>query len=275
MKAIWLCRVTKLVRPAKLNFGMDAWNPDQYNKFQMERELPFWDLASKVKWNSVQSMLDVGCGTGEATRRLHLERGVKSTLGIDSSEEMLKKARTLPQTPGLEFHSARIEDYVPGRLFDLVFSNAALQWIEDHRSLIPRLLRWLSPGGQLAVQMPVNFDHPSHLVAEELGLKRGLKSRFPPVLSPEDYATMLAGEGLEKIEVSVRVYLHPMDSVLGVVEWTKATLLTHYQKQMTPEAYGEFLKEYSDRLLAKFGEGRYLYPFKRIFLVGTNPKKLG
>lgn len=252
---------------------MDVWNPDQYQKFQQERAQPFWDLAAKIDFTKVHTMLDIGCGTGEMTEALHRGRNIAATIGIDSSEQMLQKARPFAGA-GLGFKVSKVEEFEPPQTFDVVISNAALQWVDNHPLIFPRIFNWITPGGQLAVQMPVNFDHPSHLLADELAREFKLKPRQSPVMIPEDYASMFYHYGLKEIDVSVKVYLHPMDSALGVVEWTKGTLLTHYQKQMPPEQYTEFLKIYSERLVARLGTGKYLYPFKRLFLKAVNPKKL-
>lgn len=248
----------------------DKWNPAQYNRFQNERSQPFWDLAAMVNLSGVNRWLDVGCGTGELTRALHESSRVPYTLGIDSSEKMLAEARQ-QIAEGLYFELARIEDFKPNGPFDVLFSNAALQWVENHRELFPRLLTWLSPQGQLAVQMPVNFDHPSHTLAETVGEKFGLKVRRTPVLAPEDYAQLLWQQGVRDIQIQIKVYLHPMDSARQVIEWTKGTLLTHYEKQLDEDGFKEFLREYSEGLLRQTGEGSYLYPFKRLFIKAKLP----
>jgi trans-aconitate 2-methyltransferase len=249
---------------------MDAWKPEQYNRFQNERSQPFWDLAALVDLNGVNRWLDVGCGTGELTRALHDANQLSYTLGIDSSEKMLAEAKQFA-TEGTVFEVARIEEFQPSGPFDVVFSNAALQWVDNHKDIFPRLLKWLAPKGQLAVQMPVNFDHPSHILAAQTAEKLGLKVRHTPVLAPEDYAQLLWNNGLRDIQVFVKVYLHPMASAREVIEWTKGTLLTHYEKQLDENGYREFLKLYAEAFLRLTGEGEYLYPFKRLLIRGRLP----
>ncbi|MBX3020199.1 MAG: methyltransferase domain-containing protein [Bdellovibrionales bacterium] len=249
---------------------MDAWNPNQYNRFQSERSQPFWDLAALVDPGGVNRWLDVGCGTGELTRALHDLRSIPYTLGIDSSDKMLAEARKTA-TPNLFFQTAQIESFQPEGPFDVVFSNAALQWVEDHRELFPRLLNWLAPQGQLAVQMPVNFDHPSHILAERVGEKFGLKVRRTPVLAPEEYAQLFWQRGLRDIQIFVKVYLHPLDSAREVIEWTRGTLLTFYERQMDDAGFKDFLRVYSESFLRLTGEGPYLYPFKRLLIRARKP----
>lgn len=248
----------------------DTWNPEQYKKFQSERSRPFWDLAKKINFENVFSMLDIGCGTGELTKALHMAHQIPRTVGLDESARMLSESEA-HSARGLSFERITLEKYKPqpNEKFDLVLSNAALQWVEKHEEVFPRILSWLNAGGTLAVQMPLNFEHPSHRIAELVAPNFGLRPRTTPVLAPESYARLLWDAGLTNIDVSVKVYLHPMPSALEVVEWTRGTLLTHYQKQLTTLRFAEFLKEYTEKLIADTGDGAYLYTFKRLFIVGV------
>jgi trans-aconitate 2-methyltransferase len=244
----------------------DRWNPDQYKRFESERAQPFWDLAALVQTPTPpQRWLDIGCGSGELTCALHERVKAHKTLGIDSSANMLADAAKL-KSAGLSFQQAKVEEFSAQIPFDVVFSNAALQWVENHQALFPRIFSWLSPHGQLAVQMPVNFDHPSHALAGEVAARLGLNVRHSPVLAPEAYAELLWKNGLRDIQVFVKVYLHPMASARQVIEWTKGTLLTYYEKQLSTEGYQDFLRQYSDELLKVTGSGEYLYPFKRLLM---------
>jgi trans-aconitate 2-methyltransferase len=249
-----------------MDMNQDHWNPDQYSKFKDERSRPFWDLAKRIRFDDIDTMLDVGCGTGELTHALHVAHQLTKTTGIDSSERMLEESKRF-STRGLNYELADIELYSPPQQYDLVLSNAALQWLPDHKILFPKLIRWLTPGGTLAVQMPLNFEHVSHKIAEEVAPQFGLKPRQIPMLKPEEYAQTLWDNGLIRIDVSMKVYLHPLPSAKEVVEWTKGTLLTYYQNQLPPKRYDEFIRQYSADLLRHTGEGKYLYTFKRLFLV--------
>ena len=126
------------------------WNPDLYDKFKAERFAPFLDLASLVKLREGLSVIDLGCGTGELTAQLAELLPGSDVLGIDNSPEMLERAQEYTR-PGLRFELASIEE-IDGKC-DLIFSHAALHWVEDHPTLIPKLLSMLRPGGQLTVQM--------------------------------------------------------------------------------------------------------------------------
>lgn len=248
---------------------MDAWNPSQYNRFTPERSQPFWDLVAHVA-DVEGSMLDIGCGTGDLTAQFHEKRMEKGfageTLGIDSSAQMLAKA---PSGPGMFFERDSIEKFEPGRTFDLVISNAALQWVDNHKDLFPRIWKWT--GKALAVQMPCNFDHYSHVLAENIAGEFGMSIRHIPVLAPEHYARMMYKLGARDVNVFMKVYLHRMRSGSEVVEWTKGTLLTFYEQQLSSVRFQEFVNEYSKRMIANIGDKGYLYTFKRLFIVAKRP----
>lgn len=241
------------------------WNPSQYNRFQNQRSKPFWDLCKLVDFSYVYRMLDVGCGTGELTAAVREQEQVLFAMGIDTSEKMLAAARAYASEK-MVFEKHAVETFQPKQLFDAVISNAALQWVPGHRELFPRMLDWLNPNGQLAVQMPCNFDHPSHLLAENLAKEFGLNVRKHPVFPIEEYAKIMDSAGAKDVRVFMNVYLHPMESGADVVEWTKGTLLTHYQKQLSSEKYAEFLGRYTTDLVNLLGAGPYLYTFKRMFI---------
>lgn len=248
----------------------DAWNPCQYEKFRDERARPFHDLLALVDVHGGR-VVDLGCGTGELTRTLHETVGAAETLGVDSSASMLARA---PQAPGLRFRVGTVEAFDEGG-WDLLFSNAALQWVDDHPALFARLAALLAPGGRLAVQMPANHHHPSHVVAAEVASEEPFRAalggwvRLSPVLAIDDYARLLDGLGLRDLRVRLEVYVHHLDSREGVVEWVKGTLLTDYERRMPPELFARFLEAYRARLLPRLEDARpFTYPFKRVLLVG-------
>jgi trans-aconitate 2-methyltransferase len=242
---------------------MDAWNPAQYERFKAERAQPFWDLSLLIDFAGAGRMLDVGCGTGELTRELHDRERLPYTLGIDSSAKMLASAKP---AQGLEFKHVAAEQFSPDKPFDIVISNAALQWTDGHRSLLPKILGWVRPGGQIAIQMPANFDHLSHTLANELGERYGLKPRPAPVLPMEDYAQLLIDCGVTEMNIFTKLYPHPMPASESVVEWVKGTYLTHFEKQMEPVRFKEFLRDYAGEFVDRAGDGPYLYTFKRLFI---------
>jgi trans-aconitate 2-methyltransferase len=164
----------------------------------------------------------------------------------------------------------------------VVFSNAALQWVPDHRALFARLADALTPGGVLAVQMPANHDHPSHTIASEVArepdfaAELGGYTRESPVMAPEEYSQLLHDLGFARQHVRMQVYGHVLDSSADVVEWTRGTLLTDYEARMSAALFGAFLERYRERLRGTLGDGRpFFYAFKRILMRAARPRRRG
>jgi trans-aconitate 2-methyltransferase len=250
------------------------WDPKQYHRFQDERAQPFYDLLDLVQPVPGGRVVDLGCGPGELTRVLHERTGAAETIGVDSSESMLAQANG-HAGDGLRFELADIANLNDSAGFDIVFSNAALQWLADHATLIPRVASLVRAGGQLAVQVPTNNDHPSHVVAHELAAEEPYRSalggyaRRWPVLPPEWYAETLDRLGFVEQSVRLQVYGHHLAEPAEVVEWVKGTLLTDYKKRMPPELYDRYVADYRERLLAKLEDRRpYFYAFKRVLFWG-------
>lgn len=253
----------------------DPWDPAQYERFRKERAQPFHDLLALVERRPGLRVADLGCGTGDVTLELHRSLAAKETVGVDNSAAMLARA---PQAEGLQFVRADIEQFEPGRPFDLVFSNAALHWVPDHPALLRRLTAALAPGGQLAVQMPMNDEHPSHVTAHELsrspqfrGLLRGFERR-PPLMEPSRYAAWLHRLGYVRQQVRLHVYPHLLESREAVIEWVRGTLLTDYQKRLAPADWDRFLSRYRELLLPQLADERpFFYPYPRLLLWGALP----
>jgi trans-aconitate 2-methyltransferase len=190
---------------------------------------------------------------------------------------MLDRARTLA-VPGLAFAPGDISTWEPDAPVDVVFSNAALQWVGDHPALFERLATMLVPSGELAVQVPANFDHVSHTLAAEIAREEPYAeamhgyARTFSVLPPEDYATLLHTLGFVAQSVRLQVYGHLLESTDAVVEWVRGTLLTDYESRLPAPMYEAFVARYRERLQSALGDQRpYFYPFKRILLWGRLP----
>jgi trans-aconitate 2-methyltransferase len=251
-----------------------AWNPEQYARFRAERSQPFFDLAKFVRRRPGMRVLDVGCGTGELTRALHLDLQANETLGIDSSATMLAKAESFTDK-GLRFAHADLTSFVPDQPYDLVFSNATLQWVADHHAVLRRLTGWLTENGQLAVQVPANHDHPSHVIAAEVAATAQFRDalggyvRTASVLPPEEYATLLHHLGYREQLVRLHVYAHHLPARDDVVEWVKGTMLVDYEQRLSADLFAQFLERYRAQLLPQLAdEHPYFYPFKRILFWG-------
>jgi trans-aconitate 2-methyltransferase len=251
----------------------DAWDPQQYRKFQEERAQPFRELLALVHPVPGGQVVDLGCGTGELTKELHERLGAVETLGIDSSASMLASASPLSKD-GLRFEQGDIATFRKAG-WDVVFSNAALQWLPDHPALFRQLASMVRPGGQLAVQMPANHDHLSYLVASEVASEEPFRTalggyvRCSPLLSPEAYASLLYDLGFRDQHVRLQVFGHVLASRDGVVEWVKGTLLTDYQQRLPDGLFTPFLARYRERLAEALPDARpFFYPFKRLLLWG-------
>ena len=254
----------------------DGWQPDQYARFKAEREQPFYDLLDLVEPVPGGRVVDLGCGTGALTRVLHDRTQAAETVGLDRSEAMLEQSAQ-HAGEGVRFKRGDIAEFrgLGGSGLDVVFANASIQWVEDHESLFPRLAATLKPGGQLAVQMPANEDHPSHAVARQVAQEAphnealgGFVYRHS-IESPEWYAEQFARLGFAEQHIRVQVYLHRLRGPEDVIEWVKGSLLTGYRDRMSLEDYEAFLADYRERLLSLLSDERpFLYPFKRNLLWG-------
>jgi len=189
---------------------------------------------------------------------------------------MLQEADSLAGE-GLSFRRQDIADFAPEveaeaqAECDLIFSNAALHWVPDHRRLLTRLTTALADHGQLAIQVPANFDHVSHETAREIAGESPFRealggythSRF--VLEPEDYASLLEELGYREQHVRLQVYPHRLASRGEVVEWLRGSLLTAYARRLSDEMFRDFLERYRERLLPRLNDGRpFLFTFKRL-----------
>ena len=257
------------------------WDPAQYERFKAERAQPFWDLVGLVRVDgaALQRCVDLGCGTGELTAQAAARWGCDRMLGVDSSGSMLAEA-TQFESPTVRFEHGDIADWTGERDHDVVFANAALHWVPDHRAVLGRWAAALRPGGQLAVQVPANADHHSHLasaaVADSEPFRSAMGGDVPPdpvaanVLRPEEYAELLFELGFGEQHVRLQVYPHVLPSSADVVEWTKGTSLTRFFKRLPDELHEPFVDAYRAELLRRIGDHTpYLYAFKRILFWGA------
>jgi trans-aconitate 2-methyltransferase len=255
-----------------------AWDPELYARFQADRSKPFYDLAALVQPSEAMRVIDLGCGSGELTAWLHDELRSAETLGVDSSDTMLEQAAAHTRE-GVRFERGDIARFEAepwaAQPYDLVFSNAALQWLPDHEALFARLSNLVAPGGQFAVQMPANEGHVSHVTAMALAREEpyatalGGYNRPLTVLKPERYSELLYDLGFEEQLVRLQVYPVLLPGPEAVVEWVRGTFLTAYRSRLDPDTYAAYLEEYERRLLAALPAKRpYLYSYPRILMWG-------
>lgn len=251
---------------------MDTWNPSQYERFKQERRQPFDDLLASVQARPKMRVVDLGSGTGELTRALHDHLRGANTLGLERSPAMLEASHRFA-APGLSFALGDITEWRADGAYDLVFSNAALQWVADHPGLFAHLTRALAPTGQLAVQMPANSDHPSQTVAAAVAREAPFAEALgnfvleSPVLAPERYAELLHRLGFERQHVRLQVYGHMLRSGADVVEWVRGTSLLPYQERLDGRLFETFLGRYRSELAVHVDfDQPYFFAFKRILI---------
>lgn len=254
------------------------WNPEQYSRFRDERSQPFFDLVGLVQPRPGMRIADLGCGPGELTRELHTGLQASETVGVDNSEAMLAKSHAFAGD-GVSFEHADLREFAAcpasRRAFDLVLSNAALQWVPDQPAVLRDLTTMLAPDGQLAIQVPANQDQPSHAtirdIVGESPFREALNNyvrRFSN-LAPEAYATLLDKLGYRQQHVRLQVYVHHLGSRADVVEWVRGSILTDYQKLMSPELFAAFLERYRQRLMPQLEDSQpFVYTFQRILVWG-------
>lgn len=254
------------------------WDPEQYAQFEEQRAKPFWDLVELVHRGAIDRAVDLGCGTGSLTVSVAERLGIGEMTGIDNSPKMLEVAETRGRV-AVKFEYGDISRWTSCSDHDLVLANAALHWVPDHQAVLERWVAALAPEGQLAVQVPANHDHPSHLASAHVANQEPFASAFdgepPPdpvaanVLAPERYATLLHELGLAEPHVRLQVYPQVMASSADVVEWTKGSSLTRFFRRLPEELHEPFVDAYREELLGRIGRVQpYFYAFKRILMWG-------
>jgi len=253
---------------------MPTWDPKQYLKFSDHRLRPALDLMAQIPLAGPGIVYDLGCGPGTITRLLAERWPGAAVTGIDSSADMLAKARR--EAPKVAFQQADIAHWSPPAPADLIFSNAALHWLDDHASLLPRLAAQLAPGGVLAVQLPCNRDSPSHLLMDEAAANgpwrpqlAHVRAVYRSVETTDAYYRILAPV-MRQVDIWETTYLHVLEGDNPVVEWTKGTALRPYLDALEEPERAAFLAAYAARIAAAYPrqpDGRTLLPIRRIFFI--------
>lgn len=251
------------------------WDPERYHQFQQQRAAPFEDAIRLVNVRAGLKAVDLGCGTGELTRRLADALPDCEMVGIDSSPEMLNRA-VQHARPGLRFEVGTIEAF--SGAYDLIFSHAALHWVDDHPTLIPRLFSCLRPGGQIVVQMPSNHAHATHRLITEIAGESPFRealdgwSRRSPVLGIETYAEILFRCEATHIVVFEKIYPHVLENADALADWTAGTALVPYAERLGEARYAEFMAVYRERLRSAFPSSPVFYGFRRTLFAATRPE---
>jgi trans-aconitate 2-methyltransferase len=251
------------------------WDPGQYLRFADERTRPAVDLLARIPHEARSLVFDMGCGPGNTTRLLRARWPAADLTGIDSSAEMLDRAAR--EVPGARWVQADLAGWRPDRPADVLFSNATFQWLDDHDRLFPALLDCLTPGGVLAVQMPRNFDAPSHTALAEVVRSGPWRERLEhllrlaPVGTPASYYDLLAPRAAS-VDVWETEYVHVLRGEDPVKEWTKGTALKPFLDALEGEEGREFEERYAALLREAYPrrpDGTTLFPFRRLFIVSV------
>ena len=267
--------------PHAREFAGESWDPAQYLKFSDHRLRPALDLIERVPLAEPSRIYDLGCGSGHITRLLADRWPQAAVVGMDNSPQMLAKARATPSR--VHWEQGDLAHWQPAEVPSLLFSNAAIQWLPEHRTLIPRLWSLLPAGGCLAVQAPLSWDQPSHRLMRDtladggaggspLGsaeLRHAVGNRW--LHEPAFYYDLLATDA-DHIEVWTTEYLQALTGADPVLEWVAATGLRPILAGLGDADRATFLDRYRARLRHAYprrADGITLYPFHRLFFVAV------
>ncbi|MFT3680182.1 MAG: methyltransferase domain-containing protein [Ferruginibacter sp.] len=251
------------------------WDPGVYNQFKAIRYKPFFDLVDLITAKDMKSCVDIGCGTGEQTAILAERFKPANFTGFDASKEMLAESKKM-EHENLHFELSTIEDFSNSvSNWDLVFSNAALQWSDDHPVLVPKLIAKLNPGGQFAVQMPFQKENVLNKLLLELVQGKPFVdmldgfARHSPLLEMDDYASILFKSGLHDLDISLRVYPIIAQNAQELYNFIAGSALIPYMERL--DTGGQQLLEaaFIKRIEAYFVSFPAIYSFKRILLYGV------
>jgi trans-aconitate 2-methyltransferase len=256
---------------------MAAWDDAQYLKFGDERTRAARELLARVPLAQAERIVDLGCGPGNSTALLRERWPGARLTGVDSSQEMLARARQDHRDvrPEIEWICADAASYAPATPPDLLFANAVFHWVPDHPKLFPSLIERLAPGGVLAVQMPHSFDEPSHRLMREtraaVAPDRPAAGAAIPVGDASFYYDLLAPRA-RAVDIWRTTYQHVMPDAHGIVEWVKGTGLRPYLDDLDAATRERFLATYLHAIDAAYpprADGKRLFPFPRLFIVAV------
>lgn len=253
------------------------WDPGQYLAYEDLRLRPARELLGRIPTERASLVVDLGCGAGNVTPFLVERWPDAEATAVDGSSEMLDRARA--EHAGLEVDWVRADagDWQPPRPVDVIYSNALLHWLDDHRTLVPRLAGHLSEGGTLAFQVPDNYREPSHQEAYAVAADTRWADRLvpllrpEPILAPEAYADLLAPH-VDHLDIWRATYLQPMQGEDPVAGWTKGSLLRPLLAELSEDEAAAFESAYRARLRVAYPrrpDGTTWFPFSRLFVVGT------
>jgi trans-aconitate 2-methyltransferase len=249
-----------------------TWEPQTYLRYADIRFRAGLDLIARTPKLEYATIYDLGCGTGHLTRILADTFPHSKVFGVDSSPEMLGEARR--EFPTLRWQQGDITSWHPAAPPDLIYTNAALQWVPDHETLLPSLLNKLRPGGVLAMQVPRHFESASHLALRELVLQSEWRARLEPLLlaaipPPETYWRWLTPH-VRNLDLWETIYLQVLDGKDPVVNFMRGTALRPFLSALNQADAVKFIAAFAERMAAAYppqSNGQTLFPFRRLFLI--------
>ena len=253
---------------------MPSWDPKQYLRFERERTQPCIDLVNRIDLAKVEYAVDVGCGPGNSTQVLAKCFPDAELLGVDSSQQMIDRA--LADYSEFQFEVADAAKWTSDRPCDVILSNACFQWLGNHEKLFPRLIDQLREGGQLAVQMPRNFQSPTHKILRSLATSPPFSAKLDQrepywVKEPGFYYDTLRPI-CSRVELWETEYVHVLDDHEAIIEWYKGTGMRPYLEPLDADEQKRFIDRCREELIRAYPkqvDGRVLFPFLRIFIVAT------
>ena len=250
------------------------WDPQVYLARRDERARPFYDLVARVYAESPRAVVDLGCGPGNLTWLLARRWPSAVLWGLDSSPEMIEDARAA----GIDAQLGDVTTWRPEPEVDVVVCNAVLHWVPGHAELLRRWARELPSGAWLAMQVPANFDAPSHATARRLAGDPRWRDRIGGVLLGPDavldaagYAELLAGAGCT-VDAWETTYLHRLDGPDPVFQWMVGTALRPVLAALDDAEWSAFRAELAPQLAQAYpqrADGTTWLPFRRVFAVAV------
>jgi trans-aconitate 2-methyltransferase len=248
------------------------WDPQQYLQFKHERTQPSKDLVARIQIDDPETIIDIGCGPGNSTHVLHQRWPNADIVGIDKSEKMIERART--DYPGQRWIVGDASTLETTQTYDIVFSNAALQWISSHETLIPRLFKLVNRNGMLAVQVPANHESPLYKIILRTS-HSGKWSEFTAgheqmiTYHSAEYYYNILNSLTGKIAIWETIYYHILKSHQELIEWYRGTGMRPFLELLkTDDNRAEFENEVLNESKEYYplqSDGSILYPFKRLF----------
>ncbi|MBU3157335.1 methyltransferase domain-containing protein [Clostridium estertheticum] len=259
---------------------MADWNSVQYLKFENERTQPAIDLVNRIFIGDPKRIIDIGCGPGNSTQVLAQRFPNAYILGVDNSSNMIETAKR--DYPNLDFKTCDVSKDLSmfGNDFDVVFSNACIQWIPKHNELLKNMMVLLKIDGILAVQTPMNYQEPIHKIIAEVSINKKWKSEFssPRIfynLTQSQYFDLLS-EISSEFSMWETIYCHKLKSHKDIMEWYRDTGLRPYLNVLSDEKKKAFEQDVFDRVVEEYPiqkNGNIIFRFPRFFFIATSKTK--